>query len=315
MTIFRYINSCIISKGKNMTYQPTKNSVMLKEKEQYQSQINPAAVQEIPWFMAKRAKITGAIVLFISCSCFVIWFFGFRPYISTDDARIAATIVKVANRGAGGLIQNVNVAEGSVVSQGTVLLEMDNRSARAQYDRAKARAEFTTLENKRMEELARQHGTSQQQLDKTRSDALSADADFRLASLALEFTSLRSPVNGIVIQKLADPGNILEGNQTAITVADIDHAWVSANIAETDVKNVSPGQKVTITVDEGGHLTGHVSEVRKSVASTFALIPSDNASGNFTKVVQRVPVKIEIDPHPGKILRVGQSVIVSIRTI
>jgi len=76
---------------------------------------------------------------------------------------------------------------------------------------------------------------------------------------------------------------------------------------------VKTGQKVTISVDEGGSLTGKVTEVRKASASTFSLIPSDNASGNFIKVVQRIPVKIELDPHQGKILRVGQSVEISIK--
>lgn len=116
-----------------------------------------------------------------------------------------------------------------------------------------------------------------------------------------------------MVQKLAQTGNILETNQTAVTVVDIGHAWASANIEETSVALVRPGQRVTIYIDEGGKLTGKVLEVRKATAATFALIPSDSSAGNFIKLVQRIPVKIELDPHPGVNLRVGQSVEVKIR--
>jgi multidrug resistance efflux pump len=271
------------------------------------------AAPSLPWWKARRAKITGIIVGVIAFLTIIIWAIAFRPYISTDDARVAATIVKAANRGATGLIQKVSVTEGGHVAQGDILAELDHRTAQAQFDRAKARAQFTAQERNRMDVLAAQHGTSQQQIDKARSEALIADAEFRLAELALEYTYLRSPVNGIVVQKNAEEGNILETNQTAITVADIDHAWVATNIEETEISRVKPGQTVTINIDEGGKLTGKVAEVRKAAASSFALIPSDNASGNFTKVVQRIPVKIILDPHPAFTLRVGQSVIISIR--
>jgi membrane fusion protein (multidrug efflux system) len=275
----------------------------------------PAAAETpaLPWWKTRQAKTAGIITGSVAFVIIVIWAIAFRPYISTDDARVAATIVRVANRGASGLIQKVSVAEGGKVIQGEILAELDHRSAQAQYDRAKARAQFAAAERNRMESLAAQHGTSQQQLDRARSEALSADADFRLAELALEYTYLRSPVNGIVIQKAADEGNVLETNQTAITVADIEHAWVAANVEENEIARVKPGQTVKISVDEGGTLTGRVAEVRKAAASAFALIPSDNASGNFTKVVQRIPVKIVLDPHPGRTLRVGQSVIIRIR--
>jgi membrane fusion protein (multidrug efflux system) len=124
---------------------------------------------------------------------------------------------------------------------------------------------------------------------------------------------LKSPVDGVVVQKVAEVGNILEPNQTALTVADIDHAWISANIEETAVAAVKIGQPVTVHIDEGGELTGKVSEVRAATASQFALIQSENPSGNFTKLVQRIPIKVELDAHPSQSLRSGQSVELRIR--
>jgi multidrug resistance efflux pump len=93
----------------------------------------------------------------------------------------------------------------------------------------------------------------------------------------------------------------------------VEHAWVSANVSEKSVGAVKAGQTVNVSVDEGGSLKGKVSEVRKAAASVFALIPSENASGNFVKVEQRIPIKIELDAHPGHDLRVGQSVVLKIK--
>jgi multidrug resistance efflux pump len=77
---------------------------------------------------------------------------------------------------------------------------------------------------------------------------------------------------------------------------------------------VQLGQDVKISVDEGGRLTGKVSEIRRAVASQFSLIPADSGAGNFTKQVQRVAIKVALDAHPGVDLRAGQSVVIRIHT-
>jgi multidrug resistance efflux pump len=265
------------------------------------------------WWKTKHAKITGIIMAAISFILFLIWFFAFHPYVSTDDARVDADIIRVANQGAVQRIEKITVEEGSRVHKGDLLLELDHRTAQAQFDRAKARAYLASMDLKRADALAAQSGMSRQQLDRVRADAQTADADLRLAGIALDNTYIKSPVNGVVVQKIAKQGNILEMNQTAVTIVDIDKAWIAANIEETEIALVKQGHNVKISVDEGGSLTGKVIEIRKAAASQFALIPSDNASGNFIKLVQRIPVRISIDPHPGRDLRVGQSVVIKIR--
>ncbi len=266
-----------------------------------------------PWWRTSRTKRAGIAVAAAFAVGFLIWLFAFHPYVSTDDARVDADIIRIVNQGASQRIEKVLVQEGDRVTKGMLLVELDHRTAGAQYDRARARAQLTARDLRRAESLASQSGMSPQQLDKIRSDARIAEADLRLAEIALEYTSLKSPVEGIVVQKLARAGNILETNQPAVAVVDIDNAWVSANVEETEVGLVRPGQKVKISVDEGGTLTGKVVEVRKAAAAQFALIPSDNAAGNFIKMVQRIPIKIGLDRHPGRVLRVGQSVVIRIR--
>jgi multidrug resistance efflux pump len=269
--------------------------------------------EELSWWQTPRSRMAGAGIGIVVVIGFFIWLFFFHPYVSTDDARVDADIIRVANQGASQRIVAVHVSEGDRVVRGKVLVELDRRTAEALLDRARARARLTAADLRRAEALASQSGLSQQQLDRVRAEALTAAADQRLAEIALENTSLASPVNGVVVQKLAKTGNILETNQAAITVVDIEHAWVSANIEETEVGLVKLGQKVKISVDEGGTLTGKVIEVRKAAAAQFALIPSDNAAGNFIKLVQRIPIKVAIDHIPGRVLRVGQSVVINIR--
>ncbi|HNX24074.1 MAG TPA: efflux RND transporter periplasmic adaptor subunit [Spirochaetota bacterium] len=273
----------------------------------------PDKKMKTAWWQTRVSKLSAYSVGGLTLLILLFWLVFLRPYVTTDDARVAADIIKIANRGVNGQIVKVNVSEGDNVTAGMELAELDHRTAEAQYKKAKARASFASMELQRMESLAAQNGASRQQLDKARSEALNAEGDLQLAELALEFTTLRSPVNGVVVQKLAQAGNILETNQTAVTVVDVDNAWVTANIEETYVADVRAGQKVTVYVDEGGKLTGKVLEVRKATAATFALIPSDSSAGNFIKLVQRIPVKIILDPHPGMNLRVGQSVEVKIR--
>ncbi|MGE3682332.1 MAG: HlyD family secretion protein [Bdellovibrionales bacterium] len=269
--------------------------------------------EKIKWWQSTKSKRVGAALLVIAVAGTVMWRIFFYPFVSTDDARVAMTVVRVASFGTGGRVTKVNVEEGSRVKTGNVLVELDHRVPQAKYDRAKAKADFAEKEFQRMQQLFKQGSVTPQNLDNARSNYDSAKADLNEAEVALENTFLKSPFDGVVIQKVAEVGNILEAGQTALSVADADHAWISANIEETSVGLVKIGQPVHVSIDEGGELQGKISEVRSATASQFALIPSDNAAGNFTKVVQRIPVKVALEAGQGSHLRVGQSVEIKVR--
>lgn len=97
-------------------------------------------------------------------------------------------------------------------------------------------------------------------------------------------------------------------------MADLANAWIAANVEETSAGRLRVGQSVHIDIDEGGQLLGHVDVVASSAASQFALIPVDNGAGDFTKIVQRIPIRVAVDPLlPSDWLRVRQSVTVKIR--
>jgi RND family efflux transporter MFP subunit len=120
----------------------------------------------------------------------------------------------------GGRINKVNVEEGSRVKAGDVLIELDHRVPQAKYDRAKAKADFAEKEFQRMQQLFKQGTVTPQNVDNARSNYDSAKADLNEAEVALENTFLKSPFDGVVIQKVAEVGNILEAGQTALAVAD-----------------------------------------------------------------------------------------------
>jgi membrane fusion protein (multidrug efflux system) len=241
------------------------------------------------------------------------WWFSIHPYVSTDDARVSADLIRIAPDGVEGKLIRVNVLEGDRVTQGEVLAELDHTMYQAQLSRAQAQANLTMANAVRAQRLFKQSALSEQELQAAEAASQSAQAELQVAQSNLDNTYLKSPVAGVVVQKIAVPGNILEAGQVALVVADIDHAWVSANIEETSVGLVQIGQPVQIKVDEGGRLTGKVSEITDASASQFALIPAENASGNYIKLVQRIPVKVALDDHPDRVLKAGQSVEIKIK--
>src|SRR5262249_46378723 len=142
----------------------------------------------------------------------------------------------------------------------------------------------------------------------------SAAADLQKAQLNLEYTTIVAPVSGYVGQRSAQPGQNVAVGQQLMTIVPLDsqNIWVTANFKETQLKHMRPGQSVRISVDAYGRTyTGHVLSIAGATGSIFSLLPPENATGNYVKVVQRVPVKIvfEKGQDPEHILRLGMSVV------
>lgn len=269
--------------------------------------------QSPSWWKSQRATRALGVLLGIAALSAVVWWEFLHPFISTDDARVAAICVNVAPIGAGGNVTQLHVDVGCRVVRGQVLAELDNRNANAQLKRAAANATLTRSELERAYKQVSEGCSPQVELDNAVCAAQVADANLQLARVALDNTQLRSTVDGVVVQKLAEIGDMVDPGQTAVTVVAIDGAWVSANIEETYVGRLRVDQPVKISIDEGGTLEGRVGEILHTTAAQFALIPSDNGAGNYTKVVQRVPIKVYLESPLRRTLRVGQSVKIKIR--
>ena len=146
----------------------------------------------------------------------------------------------------------------------------------------------------------------------THPEVLSAEASVRNAALALRRTQLRAPVDGLISQKVVQVGERINAGTPLMVVVPLQEAWVDANFKEGQLRDMRIGQPVTLTADlYGGSVTYHgtLAGLAAGSGSAFALLPAQNASGNWIKIVQRVPVRIALDPnqlqsHP---LRVGLS--------
>jgi membrane fusion protein, multidrug efflux system len=143
--------------------------------------------------------------------------------------------------------------------------------------------------------------------------ALSKKADLEQAELNLEYTVLRAPVSGVVSQRNVEVEQIVQAGQPLMAVVPLNDIWVIANFKESQLANIRVGQKATVAVDAfgGQEFQGHVDSIAAATGARFSLLPPENATGNFVKVVQRVPVKIvfEEGQNAERTLRPGMSVV------
>jgi membrane fusion protein (multidrug efflux system) len=144
--------------------------------------------------------------------------------------------------------------------------------------------------------------------------------DLRQARLTLSYTTIISPAEGYITKRTVEVGNQIQPNQPLMAVVPLrqQEIWITANYKETDLTDVRPGQKVEIKVDTYPKklFGGKVDSIMAGTGAVFSLFPPENATGNYVKVVQRIPVKIVINPgeDPHHILRIGMSVIATILT-
>ena len=175
---------------------------------------------------------------------------------------------------------------------------------------ARNRAEF--------EGQRRQMAVLDTQESQLRAEAKAKRAQLDLAKINLGYTKIVAPVDGMVGERGVREGQYARAGMQVLSVVPLLNVWVLANYKETQLTNVAIGQKAEITVDTfpGTVVTGHVDSIAPASGSQFSLLPPDNATGNFTKVVQRIPVKLVLDPGSplaGK-LRPGMSVTATVVT-
>lgn len=129
-----------------------------------------------------------------------------------------------------------------------------------------------------------------------------------------DYTSIISPVNGTIALKSVNPGEVVAAGQPLFSIADLSDVWVTARIEETKLDKIRVGERVEYTIDgyPSRDFEGEVYDIGSAANSVFALIPTENASGNFTKVTQRVPVKITLPKDGDLVFRPGMSAIVKI---
>jgi membrane fusion protein (multidrug efflux system) len=257
--------------------------------------------------MTKRNKIFVAIGTVVF---FIVVYFVYQAvmYVTTDNAQVEAHAVMLAPKVAG-FVSEVKVTEGQKVKKDDILVEIDDRDyqntlRQVQGEKTSIEARKTDADKnfKRIAELYSKGAVSQQQYDtsaannsdiKAKYDSISAQV--AQAELNLENTKIKAPSNGFIAKKSAEVGQLASPGVPLIGFVDADERWIIANFKETDVESIVPGHAVEIDIDAISHKTfkGVVDSVSSATGATFTMLPPDNATGNFTKVVQRVPVKIK----------------------
>jgi membrane fusion protein (multidrug efflux system) len=197
-------------------------------------------------------------------------------------------------------------------SAGTVQAAEQARSNRAQAD-AKFRAATSALQARR-----RQLAVIGAQITEARAALLQAQAELREALLDVSYTVIRAPADGYVGDRSARVGTFVRAGTQLMSLVPARGLWIDANFKEDQLAYMRHGQTVDVVadVDPDERITGHVTSLSPASGSVFSLIPAQNATGNFTKIVQRVPVRIALDGRYASVgvLRPGLSVTVTVDT-
>jgi membrane fusion protein (multidrug efflux system) len=143
-----------------------------------------------------------------------------------------------------------------------------------------------------------------------------ARANLEAAELELSYTTITAPIDGVVTRKVVQLGQIVQPGQDLLVIVPLDQVWVTANFKETDLAEVRPGNRAEVHVDMYGRsFPGRVDSIAGATGARLSLLPPENATGNFVKIVQRIPVKIVLDRMPeGFVLRPGMNVDATILT-
>ncbi len=200
------------------------------------------------------------------------------------------------------------VKDGSITQQQFDQSKSDLEVARANYQAA----------IDQYKAAQQQVGTTRKQLKVTNTGVNQRQADVDFAKLQLSYTTIKAPASGITSKKSVQLGQLVQAGQTLFSVVNDNSLYVTANFKETQLEHLRNGQKVKIEVDAFPDLDieGSVYNFSPATGARFSLLPPDNATGNFVKVVQRVPVKIKINGNKETLdkLRAGMSVNVSVST-
>jgi membrane fusion protein, multidrug efflux system len=299
-----------------------------------------------------RVYIPLLLVILIVIAGAWYWYKDYSMYITTDDAHIDADNVSVGSKILG-RISAIYAKEGDMVTQGTLLADLDSSDFVAQRNqsfalkaqalanllqsevkyssdqkssrvleinlertsedmtRAKSQSEGGVITDEQYDHIKKAYETAYAQLEAARAQLLvsksmissaeatveTASAQIKVIDTQLKNTRLLAPADGVIAKRWLLPGDVVQPSQSVFTMTLSKNLWVVAFLEETKISQIKNGQSVKFSIDAfpGVKFNGKVFLLGSSTASVFSLIPASNASGNFTKVTQRIPVRISIE--------------------
>jgi membrane fusion protein, multidrug efflux system len=285
-------------------------------------------IDSVPFY--RNHKTVVPLVLVIIGAAAASWFYikNKREYISTDDAVVDGNRVSVSAKMLG-RIDTLEADEGDTVRQGQILFRLDPSDLRAQevqaaasvalahqnirlakvslerakadFERASAQYQDKVIPAEQYDHVRSEFESAQARQGIAVAQARAADAQLGIVRTQLHNAEVRSPMNGVIAKRWALSGDVVQPGQAVFTVNDMASLWVTANLEETRLAALHINDRVKIRVDAYPELdfSGTVVQIGSNTAAQFSLIPPNNASGNFTKITQRVPVRISITPPAG----------------
>lgn len=261
--------------------------------------------------MKTKSKIIIAGVIF-AAAVIVAYNVLFAGVESTDDAQVGGHVAVLSAK-VPGLVTEVLIDENYKVRKGDVLVKIDQRdyiNAREQLRSELASAEAMFAQSQkdfnRDKNLLKEKAIPPQEMEaaqskfddlKSRTEAIRSQ--FKQAELNLEFTEIKAPDDGTIGKKSVEPGMVVTLTQPLMAFVSNRTPWITANFKETQVRHMRVGDRAKISIDSIGEkeFEGVIESFSPATGSTFALIPPDNATGNFTKIVQRLPVRVRLTPE------------------
>lgn len=298
-------------------------------------------------FFREKRKIYYISFMLMAVFVGIFWFWRvyFYPFESTEDAVLQATDMSISPVVSGQIVE-MAVEEGAIVNKGDLLFTVDDTLLKFQKEKAyaaiqhaqdeaqvqqirrdlardgfvRAKTEFEAgiISTEMMNQATKNLEMAEAMLQSIMSLVEVQVADLRMVEKQIELSHVTAPAAGVVAKVWHYAGDVVQAGQTTLTLMDLVNVWVDANIEETKISVIRVGDPVMLTIDAYPNLNlkGTVVVVGAAAASQFALIPANNSSGNFTKVTQRVPLRIAFkmpDEDTMLYLRPGMSVKVKIR--
>ena len=268
---------------------PSKISLMSNEPEKKEAPKEPSPMR------------TMAIRIVIGTIMVVGMLWGIKElihshyYESTDDAFIEGHVATIGTK-LSNTVQSVLIDDNYEVKQGDLLVQIDPRDYEVQLRQAQANYDKAKADYARDVALSNSKAISKQDLDATQAIYNVTAAQLDQAKLNLEYTHITAPMSGRITRKNVEPGDYIQTGETLFSIVPHD-IWIIANFKETQLTHMEKGQPVTIQIDAfpGKTFKGHVDSLQAGTGARFSLLPAENATGNYVKVVQRVPVKIVFD--------------------
>jgi membrane fusion protein, multidrug efflux system len=273
--------------------------------------------------VSRKTLVIGSICIGVVLLGVILYWLHARNFVSTDDAYTTTHVHEISSRVAG-TVEHVDVDDNQLVKAGQMLVVLDQRDFKIAVEQARAQAlqrraaaqqaranlDHAQTDYDRITKLSHEKVVAKQDLDNATAalrtgkgamdaataDLAVADAALHNAELQLSYTTIVAPADGVIGKKTVETGMRVQPGQALMAVVE-RNVWVLGNFKETQLARMRVGQHVDVKIDAipDYKFSAHVDSLQPGTGSTFALLPPDNATGNFTKIVQRVPVKIVLD--------------------